>query len=397
MLDTLPVTTPDLYLLETLLTDAERAVRDTVRAFSEQHVLPVINTYWERAEFPFALLPALAATGITGGTLSGYGAPALSHVAAGLVSMELARGDGSISTFHAVQTGLAINSIATLGSPEQQQRWLPDLVQLNTIGAFALTEPDHGSDAVMLETRATRDGQDYVLNGAKRWVGAAHFADLIIVWARDDDGNVGGFVVEKGTPGFEAQPITGKIAGRALSQAHIILRDVRVPREHRLAASHSFKDTSHVLTSARVGIAWEALGHALACYEAAVAYVQQRTQFGKTLAHYQMIQIKLAKMLAEITSMQLLCIRLSQLAAADQLTPAMASLAKMNNAAKARWIAAEARDMLGGNGVLLEYHVARHFADIEGLYSYEGTDTIQALIVGREITGVQAFAQRARG
>lgn len=395
MLEITPRAT-DFYMMDDLLTDEERAVRDRVREFCDQHVLPVINSYWDRGEFPFELLPAFAATGVTGGTLAAYGAPGLSQIAAGLVSMELARGDGSLSTFHAVQTGLAINSLATLGSLEQQQHWLPDLVRLDKIGAFALTEPDHGSDAVMLETTARRDGQHYVLNGAKRWVGAAHFADLIIVWARDDDGNVGGFVVEKGTPGFDAQPIKGKIAGRALEQAHIILSDVRVPLAHRLAESHSFKDTSRVLTSARSGIAWEALGHALACYEAAVDYVNQRVQFGRTLAHNQVIQVKLAKMLAEITSMQLLCLRLSQLAAEGKLTAPMASLAKMNNAAKARWIAAEARDMLGGNGVLLEYHVARHFADIEGLYSYEGTDTIQALIVGREITGVQAFAQRSR-
>ncbi|NJK78685.1 MAG: acyl-CoA dehydrogenase [Chloroflexaceae bacterium] len=386
----------DLYLMDALLTDDERAVRDRVREFCERAVLPVINGYWERAEFPFPLLAPLAELNITGGTIAGYGCPGLSHVAAGLVSMELARGDGSISTLHAVQTGLAMTTLAMLGSEEQKAHWLPAMARLEKLGAFGLTEPEHGSDAVMLETRARRDGNSYVLDGAKRWVGAATFADLIIIWARDDDGNVGGFLVEKGTPGFDAQPITGKIAGRALSQANITLTDVRVPLDHRLPGSQSFKDTARVLTTARTGIAWEALGHALACYEAAVAYVQQRAQFGKTLAHFQTIQVQLAKMLAEITTMQLLSLRLSQLVAQDKLTPAMASLAKMNNAAKARWVAAKARDILGGNGILLEYHVARHFADIEGLYSYEGTDTIQSLIVGREITGVQAFAQRSR-
>lgn len=384
----------DFYMLDELVRPEERAIRERVRAFCAGSVLPVINDYWERAEFPFVLLPPFAAAGFTGGTIAGYGCPGMSQLASGLVSMELARGDGSISTLHAVQTGLVMNTIALLGSEEQRRAWLPALARLDMIGAFGLTEPNHGSDAVMLETRAQREGEHYVLHGAKRWIGAATFADLIIIWARDDDGNVGAFVVEKGAPGFEAEPIRGKIAGRALPQANITLAGVRVPADHRLVGARSFKDTARVLTNARAGIAWEALGHALACYEAAAAYVQERSQFGKTLAHFQTIQVKLAKMLAEITTMQLLCFRLSQLQAEEKLTPGMASLGKMNNAAKARWVAAEARDMLGGNGILLENHVARHVADLEAIYSYEGTDTIQALIVGREITGVQAFAQR---
>lgn len=384
----------DFFQLDALLTAEERAVRDRVQAFCTAHVLPIINDYWERAAFPHELLPPFADLGVTGGTLAGYDCPALSHVAAGLVSMELARGDGSLSTLHAVQTGLVMQTISELGSPDQRAAWLPDLAHLRSIGAFALTEPDHGSDVVMLETRAHRDGAHYVLDGRKRWIGAAPFADILIVWARDDDGNVGGFVVDRDTPGMDIRPITGKIAGRALPQADITFAGVRVPAERRLAGAKSFKDTARVLTKARTGIAWEALGHALACYEAALAYVQEREQFGRSLAHFQTIQVTLAKMLATITSMQLFCLRLAQLTAADQLTPGMASLAKMHNAAHARQIAAAARDMLGGNGILLEYHVARHFADIEALYSYEGTDTIQALIVGRDITGVQAFAAR---
>jgi glutaryl-CoA dehydrogenase len=263
---------------------------------------------------------------------------------------------------------------------------------MEVIGAFGLTEPEHGSDAVALGTRARRDRGDYVLDGAKRWIGNASFADLVIIWARDDDGNVGGFVVEKGTPGFQAEVITGKIAKRAVWQAAITLEGVRVPADHRLAQARSFKDTARVLTATRAGIAWEALGLATAAYEAALRYTQQRVQFGRPLASFQLVQDKLARMVAEITAMQLLCWRLTQLQESGKMTPAMASMAKMHNAAKARQIVADARDLLGGNGILLEYHVARHFADMEAVFTYEGTDHVQALIVGRDITGCQAFA-----
>ncbi len=383
----------DFYLLDEMLTDEERAFRDKARAFCEREVIPVAAEYWDRAEFPFALVPKLAETGILGGSIQGYGCPGMSHVASGLVAMEMARGDGSFATFFGVHSGLAMSSIAILGSEEQKQRWLPAMARLEKIGAFALTEPDHGSDAVALETRAHRDGDEYVLDGAKKWIGNASFADVVIVWARDDDGNVGGFLVEKGTPGFETEIITGKIAKRAVWQAEITLRGVRVPAANRLAGSNSFKDTTRVLTATRYGVAWEAIGHAIASYEAALAYVQQRTQFGKKLAAFQLIQNKLAKMLAEITSMQLLCYRLSQLLEQGKMTDGMASLAKMQTARRSREVVAEAREILGGNGILLEHTVARHFADMEAVYTYEGTDTVQSLIVGREITGLQAFSR----
>jgi glutaryl-CoA dehydrogenase len=352
----------------------------------------VINDYWERAEFPFAMIPKFAALGIAGGTIEGYGCPGMSEVASGLVAAELARGDGSLNTFFGVHSGLAMGTIAMLGSEEQKARWLPPMARLEQIGAFGLTEPRHGSDAVALETSARREGDAWVLDGAKRWIGNASFADVTIVWARDDDGQVGGFLVEKGTPGFTAEVMTGKTAKRAVWQAQIALDGVRVPAENRLAGANRFKDTAKVLTATRYGVAWEAIGHAVACYEYALAYARERVQFGKPLVSFQLIQQKLAKMLAEITTMQLLCLRLSQLLAEGKMTPGMASLAKMNNALKARQVVADARDILGGNGILLEYHVARHQADMEAVYTYEGTDTIQALIVGREITGVQAFA-----
>lgn len=384
----------DFYLMDELLSSEERSIRNKVRAFCDKEVIPIINDYWERAEFPFELIPRLASLNIAGGSIQGYGCPGMSAIATGLIALELARGDASMCTFFGVHSGLAMSSIAMLGSEEQKQRWLPPMARMEKIGAFGLTEPDHGSDAVALETRAHRVGNEYILNGSKRWIGNASFADVTIIWARDDDGNVGGFLVEKGTPGFEPRVMTGKVAKRAVWQADITLTDVHVPIENRLALSHSFKDTSKVLTATRSGVAWEAVGHAVAAYEIAAAYSQQRIQFGKPLASFQIIQSKLASMLANVTSMQLLCLRLGQLQGQGKMTAAMASLAKMNNARLAREVVADAREMLGGNGILLDYHIARHHADIEAVFTYEGTDTVQSLIVGREITGIQAFSPR---
>ena len=385
----------DFYLMDELLSDEERSIRDKVRAFCDKEVIPIINDYWERAEFPFELIPKMADLHVTGGGIQGYGCPGMSAVAAGLMALELARGDASICTFFGVHSGLAMSSIAMLGSEEQKQCWLPPMARLEKIGAFALTEPNHGSDAVALETRAHRAGNEYVINGAKRWIGNASFADVTIIWARDDDGNVGGFLVEKGTPGFDAKVMTGKVAKRAVWQSDIALTDVHVPVENRLAFSRSFKDTAKVLTATRSGVAWEAVGHAAAAYEIALSYAKERIQFGKSLTSFQIIQSKLAAMLANVTSMQLLCLRLGQLQGEGKMTAAMASLAKMNNARLAREVVADAREMLGGNGILLEYHIARHHADIEAVFTYEGTDTIQSLIVGRDITGVQAFSPRS--
>ncbi|MFL5625797.1 MAG: acyl-CoA dehydrogenase family protein, partial [Ktedonobacteraceae bacterium] len=298
----------DFYLMDELLTTEERSIRDKLRTFCDKEVIPIINDYWERAEFPFELVPRLAALNIAGGSIKGYGCPGMSAVASGLIALELARGDASICTFFGVHSGLAMSSIAMLGSEEQKQHWLPLMARMEKVGAFGLTEPNHGSDAVALETRAHRVGNEYIINGAKRWIGNASFADVTIIWARDDEGNVGGFLVEKGTPGFEPRVMTGKVAKRAVWQADITLSDVHVPVENRLALSHSFKDTSKVLTATRSGVAWEAVGHAVAAYEIAVAYARQRIQFGKPLASFQIIQSKLASMLANVTSMQLLCL-----------------------------------------------------------------------------------------
>ncbi len=381
----------DLYLTDDLLSDEDRSVRDRVRRFCDDRVRPVINDYWERAEFPFSLLPALAELGVCGGTHRGHGLPGLSALQSGLVSMELARGDGSVSTFHGVHSGLAMSTIALLGSDEQKERWLGPMARLELTGAFALTEPDHGSDAVTLETRARHLGDGYVIDGEKRWIGNAVFADLIVVWARDANDEVGAYVVEKGTPGFEARLITGKIAKRASWQADIVLADVRVPSENRLEGARSFDDAVRVLTGARPNIAWGALGHAVAAYETALEYTLGREQFGTPIAGFQLTQFRLAKMLADITCMRLLCLRLAELVERNELTPAVASLAKMHNAERARAVVSQARDLLGGNGILLENEVGRHLGDIEVVTTVEGTDVVHALIVGREITGLSAF------
>ena len=382
----------DYYLIEELLTDEEREVRDKVRAFADREVIPIINEYWDKAQFPFELVPKIAELNIAGTTIQGYGCPGISHVAAGLLAVEMARGDGSLNTFFGVHSGLAMSTIEILGSEEQKETWLPPMARMEKIGAFGLTEAAHGSDAVRLETTARREGDEYVIDGEKRWIGNASFADVTVIWARDEeDESVKGFLVEKGTEGFSTEIITGKMGKRAVWQPDIKLEGVRVPAENKLGNADSFKDTAKVLTATRAMVAWEAIGHAVASYEAAVTYAKERVQFGKPIASFQIIQNKLANMLAEITSMQLLCLRLSQLQEAGKMTGGMASLAKMNNARKAKQVCSDARDIMGGNGVLLEYHVARHLSDMEIVYTYEGTDTIQSLIVGREITGIGAF------
>ena len=363
------------------------------RRFVDREVLPVINEYWEAAELPWPLMHRLAALGLLGEDIRGHGCPGMSPLARGLVNMELHRGDGSLGTFLGVQSGLAMKSIDLLGSEEHKQRWLPAMARLEAIGAFALTEPEHGSDSVALETRARREGDEWVLDGAKRWIGNGSIADVVVVWARsDEDGEVKGFLVEKGAGGFEAATMEGKGASRASWPADIRLAGVRVPEASRLPGAGRFKDAGRVLVTTRTTCAWGALGHAVAAYDAALTYSRQRRQFGKPLCSFQIVQDRLVKMLAEVTGMQLYCMQLARLEESGRLTDTIAGLAKLNNTRKARQVIAEARDLLGGNGVLLENHVIRHMGDIEVIHTYEGTETMQTLIVGRDITGVGAFA-----
>src|SRR6266516_5151184 len=286
----------DYFRIGDQLTDSERDYWRRTRDFVDDRVLPVIGGYWERAEFPWPLIDELGKLGIVGDGIQGYGCPPMSPIASGLVHMELNRGDGSLGTFLGVQAGLAMQSIAMLGSAEQKQRWLPGMARLEKLGAFALTEPLHGSDSVALETSARLDGGEWVVNGAKKWIGNGTIADVVVVWARDiADGKVKGFLVEKGTPGFEAKRIDGKGSLRAVWQAEIALSDVRVPEQNRLPGAHSFKDAGRVLAGTRNAVAWGALGHATAAYEVAVAYCKQRRQFGKPLASFQIVQDKLVK------------------------------------------------------------------------------------------------------
>jgi glutaryl-CoA dehydrogenase len=383
----------DYFLIRSDLTDAERDYLDRARRFVEDEVIPVIGDYWERAEMPIDLIRRLGELGLVGDGLDGYGIPPMSPIAAGLIHMELNRGDGSLGTVLAVQAGLVMRSIHMLGTEEQKQHWLPGLARMEKLGAFALTEPAHGSDAVALETSAHRDGDEYVLNGSKRWIGLATVADVVVVWARDaGDGAVKGFLVEPDTPGYEASVIEGKGSLRAVWQAEIELRDVRIPVANRLPAANSFKDTGHVLAATRQTCAWSALGHAVSAYDAALTHARQRTQFGKPIASFQIVQERLVQMLADVTAMQLYCMRMGQLLEKDQLSDTIASLAKLNNTVKARKVIAEARNLLGGNGLLLENHVIRHMGDIEAIHTYEGTEQIQTLIVGRDITGIGAFS-----
>jgi glutaryl-CoA dehydrogenase len=382
----------DYFFLREQLTEDELAVLQRVRRFVDDEVLPVIGGYWERAELPWPLIRRLGELGIVGEEIDGYGCPGLSPIACGLMHMELNRGDGSLGTVVGVQSGLAMKSIAMLGSEDQKQRWLHGMASLSTLGAFALTEPDHGSDSVALETSADREGDKFVINGAKRWIGNGSIADVVVVWARAEDGQVHGFLVEKGTPGYDARVIEGKGSLRAIWQAEIQLTDVVVPEENRLPGARTFKDTARVLAGTRSTCAWAALGHAVAAYETALTYAKRRTQFGKPLCSFQIVQDRLVRMLAEVTAMQLYCLQIGRLAERGHLTDTIAGLAKLNNTRKARQVCAEARDMLGGNGILLENHVIRHMTDIEAIHTYEGTETMQTLIVGRDITGIGAFA-----
>jgi glutaryl-CoA dehydrogenase len=383
----------DYFLLRTEFTPTQLDYLTRTRAFVEQEVLPEINDYWERAEFPRPLIGKLATVGIVGDGIAGYGCPDIDPLSAGLITMELSRGDGSLATFVGVQAGLAMRSIAMLGSEEQKRRWLPPMARLEALGAFALTEPDHGSDSIALETTARRDGDHWVLDGHKKWIGNGSIADVVVVWARDvADGQVKGFLVEKGAPGYAARVIEGKGSLRAVWQAEIDLVDVRVPEANRLPSARSFRDTAAVLAATRVSCAWAALGHAVAGYDAALTYAKRRTQFGKPLVSFQLVQNRLVKMLAKVTAMQLYCRRLADLQAVGALDATLAGLAKMHNTSTAREVLAEARDLLGGNGILLDFHVIRHMSDIEAIHTYEGTESMQTLIVGRDITGVSAFA-----
>ncbi|MFL0456676.1 acyl-CoA dehydrogenase family protein [Brachybacterium paraconglomeratum] len=393
----LPATADHLALFQDVEGEDLKAWADA-RSLADE-VLPRINDWWDRGEYPIELVARLGELDLLTDGLDVPGHRTLSPLATGLVNMELSRIDGSVGTMVGVQGGLALRSIMLLGSEEQRQRWGGSLATGAEHAAFALTEPDHGSDSVSLETIARREGDEWVLTGEKRWIGNGAGCHLSVVWARIDDasdpalhGQVSGFLVDQSLPGYEAEVIRGKVALRAIHQAHITLNEVRVGLDQRLPGARTFKDTSKVLFATRAGVAWGALGHATACYEAALEHATTRIQFGRPLAKAQHVQVRLSDMLQTLTSMQLYCRRLADLEAAGTIRPEQASLAKVHNTRAAREIASNARDLLGGSGILLENRVIRHRSDIEALHTYEGTDTMQSLIVGRSITGTSAFA-----
>jgi glutaryl-CoA dehydrogenase len=383
----------DFYALELLLDDEDRALLHRVRGFMETEVQPIINRYWTRAKFPHELVGGLRELGIAGLPYAGYGCPGRSPLLDGMVAMELARTDPSIATFMGVHGGLAMGSIHRCGSEEQKQRWLPAMARMDKLGAFGLTEPEVGSGASRgLTTTARRDGDTWVLEGRKKWIGNASFADLTMIWARDvDDGQVKGFVVEAGTPGFTTENLEDKIALRVVQNASITLDGVRVPEANRLQRASSFRDTAEVLRMTRAGVAWMAVGCARGAYEHALAYATKREQFGRPIGGFQLVQDLLVRMLGNITASATLCARLSQLQADGLANDEHASLAKVFCTVRMRETVGWARELLGGNGILLEHHVGRFVADAEAIYSYEGTREMNTLIVGRAITGLSAF------
>jgi alkylation response protein AidB-like acyl-CoA dehydrogenase len=387
------IVTSDFYDLESLLSDDDRALLHRVRAFMDEQVQPIINDYWTRGKTPLELIPGLAELGIAGTQYSGYGCPGRSPLTDGMISMELSRGDPSISTFMGVHGGLAMGTIYLCGSEEQKERWLPRMARMELIGAFGLTEPDAGSDVARgLRTTARRDGDSWVLNGQKKWIGNASFADLIITWARDEETDrVLGFVVEKDTAGFTAVDLEDKIALRAVQNALITLEDVRVPEENRLQEAHSFRDTANVLRMTRAGVAWSAVGCARGAYEHALRYAMDRNQFGKPIVEFQLVQDLLVRMLSNITASAALCARLSQLQGEGRMTDEHASMAKAFSTVRMRETVGWARELMGGNGILLENNVGRYVADAEAIYSYEGTREVNTLIVGRAVTGKSAI------
>ncbi|MFE4079137.1 acyl-CoA dehydrogenase family protein [Paenarthrobacter sp. YIM B13468] len=386
-----PLGTDYLSALESIPAD-DQAHWDRARQYSAE-LLPRIDQHWEDADYPLDLVRRMGELDLLTDGLQIPGHEAMSPLAAGLVAMEISRADGSMAAAAAVQGGLVLRSLVLFGSPEQHERYLEPVARAYVLGGFALTEPDHGSDSVSLETTARPEGSGWVINGNKKWIGNGATGGITIVWARDEaDRQIKGFIVEQSTPGYSAEVIRGKGALRAIHQAEISLNEVRVGAEDLLPGACSFKDVSRALIETRVNVGWSALGHGTAMFEAALSYAKQRKQFGKPIGAHQMVQERLAKMLAELTNMQLQCRAVSELQANGRMTSTQASMLKYHNTRAARRIALIARDMLGGNGILLENHVIRHLTDVEALHTYEGTESVQALILGRDLTGISAFA-----
>ena len=381
----------DFLAIDALLDDEEKAIRDTVRQFVRERVLPEVGEWFEQGILPRELAGELAALGLFGMHLEGYGLPGASAVAYGLTCMELEAGDAGIRSLVSVQGSLAMFAIWRWGSEEQKQRWLPRMYQGDAIGCFGLTEPDAGSDPGSMRTRARRDGSDWILNGTKMWITNGTIADVAVVWARTDDGEINGFLVEKGMPGFEAPEMKRKLSLRASVTSELVLKDVRVPEENRFPEVSTLRGPLSCLDEARYGIVWGAVGAGRACYEAALEYAKERTVFGKPIAGYQLTQQKLAEMALELNRGTLVALHLGRMKDEGTLRPEHVSMGKMGNVRGALEIARSARSVLGGNGITLEYPVIRHMVNLESVLTYEGTHEVHTLVVGSAITGENAF------
>jgi glutaryl-CoA dehydrogenase len=381
----------DYYGIDELLTEEQRMMRDAVRDWVEAKFLPVVNQHHRDGTFPTELAKDLGEMGVFGATLKGYGCAGLDNVAYGLIMQELERGDSGLRSFASVQSGLVMYPIYSYGSDAQKDRWLPRLQSGEALGCFGLTEPDHGSDPGSMKTRAVKKGNEYVLNGTKLWITNGSVSDVAVVWAKGDDGEIGGYLVEKGTPGFSTLDIHGKFSMRASITSELAFADCKIPLANKLPGVKGLKGPLSCLSQARYGIAWGAIGAAMGCYDWSLQYAQQRVQFNKPIGSFQLVQQKLVWMITEITKAQLLCLRLGQLKDAGQARPQQISMAKMNNVQMALDAARLARDILGAAGIVDEHPIIRHMMNLETVNTYEGTHDIHTLIVGRDITGLDAF------
>lgn len=384
------VTLPDLFDFNACLSDDERQVRDTVARWVDERVLPIIGECFEKERFPMDLVPEMAEMGLFGPTFTDYGCAGLNNVCYGLIMQELERGDSGVRSFASVQSGLCMYPIHAYGSPEQKQRWLPEMARGRKIGCFGLTEPDGGSDPGTMKTRAVKTGGDWVINGAKMWITNGSLADVAIVWAATDDG-IRGFLVEKGMPGYTTRDIPHKFSLRASITSELFFDNVKVPDSNRLPRAEGLGAPLSCLTQARYGIAWGGIGAAMACYRECLAFAKQRVLFGTTLDRKQMIQVRLADMVRQITAAQFLCLQLGRLKDAGTMHHSQVSLAKWHCVRMGLDVARDARDLLGAGGISVECCPIRHAMNLESVITYEGTETIHQLIVGREITGHGAF------
>jgi len=381
----------DYYQIDSLLSEEERLIRDTIRSFVSERVIPRIEKHYREGTFPKELIPQLAELGTLGSSLQGYGCAGLGPVAYGLIMQELERGDSGLRSFVSVQGGLVMYPIHAFGSEEQKEKWLPAMARGETIGCFGLTEPDFGSNPAGMLTRAVKKGDRYVLNGTKAWITNGTMADVAVVWAKLDQ-EVQAFLVEKGTPGFSAKDHEGKFSLRASVTSELALQDCAIPLANRLPKAEGLKAALSCLNQARYGIAWGVIGSALAVFDEALEYAKTRIVFDKPIAAFQLQQRKLVWMATEITKGQLLCLQLGRMKEAGKATPQQVSMAKMNNCHVARECAKLGREILGANGVTDEYQVGRHLCNIESVYTYEGTHDIHTLIVGQDLTGMAAFS-----